>query len=213
MPAGPENPITSIGPGHRWTVGEFLARYESSDCCWREFDQDHRPSLITIVVYRYGCPIDVAEDIVQRCLIQWYQEVPKIHHRPSKWLPETPIWPWLLIVCRRLFVDLCRADRRITALPEEAFLELLKTSPLDDPQRVGIARVRLQQTLDCYLRLPPKLREVIELNRIEGVALRKLEMRLNLGFRSISYRLKLADRRLRDCLRGRHGWSEADLED
>ena len=72
-------------------------------------------------------------------------------------MQTVPVKFWLLRVCKNLFMDLCRKNKKLSAEPIEEF----KISVCDEVLEKMIKREDMKELYRAVMRLPDKYREVI----------------------------------------------------
>lgn len=134
-----------------------------------------------------------AEDLRQEIFMKVYEAA----------ATELPLHPraFLFVTARNHLADRARRER-IVSFDLMADLDALGISDdLPTPERDVVARDELRR-MQCALdRLPPRLREVVKLRRIEGLSAREAAGRMNVTVDTVNEQLARAIRQLAD------GWN------
>lgn len=101
----------------------------------------------------------------------------KIHASRDRYVRGAPVLPWAVTIARNVAVDMLRKSSRETPLDTEAAEALpapVETwSQADEDEVVGAVREAVET-------LPPSLREVVRLHKIEGKAMAEVAQLLGI---------------------------------
>lgn len=134
-----------------------------------------------------------AEDLRQEIFMKVYEAAST----------ELPLHPraFLFVTARNHLADRARRER-IVSFDLMADLDALGISDdLPTPERDVVARDELRRMQCALNRLPPRLREVVKLRRIEGLSARETAGRMNVTVDTVNEQLARAIRQLAD------GWN------
>jgi RNA polymerase sigma-70 factor (ECF subfamily) len=187
----------------RLLVKRLLAGEETA---FEEFFDDFFPRLYRFALPRLGQNADLAEEIVQSTLCAAMAKI-------ATFRGEAALFTWLCTICRREIGAYQRKQGRLVqpALPEDssevrASLESLSAvlSERPDSQLLRAEVVRLVQVaLDC---LPRWYARALEMKYLEGLSVKEIAVKLNLGPKaaeSLLTRARLAFREGFSALIGR----------
>lgn len=110
-----------------------------------------------------------AEDLLGECIVRAWE-------RFESYDPRLGFKPWIFTVMRHLHVDRLRQSRPLEATATEEDAEApnpLYAIPLA-PEDILARRETVDQVREAIRRLPPPLREVVELRDIEGLSYREI---------------------------------------
>ncbi len=187
--------MTDTGTSDRALVARMLAGEEAA---FEEFFQTNFPRLYRFALIRLGYDEDAAEEVVQTTLC-------KAIGKLETYRGEAALFTWLCTFCRHEMSAHFKKLKR-----EQNVIDLVEDSPevssvleslaqtLDDPEeslhRSEISRL-VQVTLDY---LPPKYGDALEWKYIQGLHVKEIAERLNIGPKAAESLLTRAREAFRD---------------
>ena len=149
--------------------------------------QQHKNRIFTYVCRLTNASPD-AEDITQEVFIRAYQSLRAFRH-------DAAVDTWLYRIATNLVIDRHRRQKRapqwvpVSAVEEEEFRELRSTSREGDPQAVAQLGDLQRQVQRAVHSLPPKLRAVVVLHDMEGLAYDEVAQALGCPVGTVKSRL------------------------
>ena len=148
---------------------------------------------LTRFLRRHWREVSEAEDLRQEIYM-------KVYEAAASGLPSHPR-AFLFATARNHLVSRARRDR-IVSFDLMADLDTLGLSDeLPTPERNVVARDELRRMHRALDRLPPRLREIVKLRKIEGLSSREAATRMNVAPTTVDEQLARAIRLLAD------GWN------
>ncbi len=169
------------GPVH---VDRALARriLAGDETAFRDLFDRFFPRLYRFALARVGGNGDVAQDVVQQTFCNAIE-------RLDSYRGEAALYTWFCQICRNVIVDHFRRRNRgatqVVLLEDQpdarAILETL-TAPVTDQPETGAWHAQLHRIVEATLdALPGHYGEVLEWKYIDGLSVREIAERLQLG--------------------------------
>jgi RNA polymerase sigma-70 factor, ECF subfamily len=173
---------------HRMLAGEEAA--------FEEFFALYFPGLYRFALLRLNQDTGAAEEVVQSAL---FKAISKL----STYRGEAVLFTWLCTFCRYEISDYVKGARQrqlIQEVPEIlAALESLLTAAEERPDQM-ILRKEIAETVQVALdSLPPRYADVLEWKYIEGLSVKEIATRLDLGDKATESTLTRARQAFRDA--------------
>jgi RNA polymerase sigma-70 factor (ECF subfamily) len=149
---------------------------------FRQLFELNFPRLYRFALVRLAGNRDDAREAVQRTFCRCFE-------RLDSFRGEASLYAWMTQICRNAITDLARERQREfvprTSFDEDgniaAILESLAAPLLDEPEarawRTELAQL-IQATLDC---LPERYGDVLEWKYVDGLSIKEIASRLNIG--------------------------------
>lgn len=158
------------------------------------------PRLYRFALARLGGDREAAGEVVQQTFC-------KAIERLDSYRGEAALYTWFCRVCRNTLVDYCRAQNRTAErmIPLEdqphlrAILEAF-TAPVSERPDVGAWRSDLQRLVQATVdALPERYGEVLEWKYVDGLSVKEIAARLELGAKAAESLLTRARVAFRDA--------------
>jgi len=175
--------LERVGRGDTDAYAEIVRRYQSR-------------------VYTIACgfvgPGEDALDLTQDVFVKAYTELPRFHGRSA-------FYTWLYRITVNTCIDRVRRARRERCIPLDEGIQTAAVE-VDDPAR-ALEEKELAQAVERAIgKLSPKLRTVMILHDVRGLAMHQVAQILGCRQATVRTRLFRARAQVRERVRGREGW-------
>lgn len=169
------------------------------DVAFEEFFDFYFPALYRFVLIRLNKDADAAEEVVQRALCKAVSKL-------KTFRGEAALFTWLCTFCRHEISSYLKTQKRFVYQPEFVYdnpemvaaLESLLITTEDHPD-VSLLRKELSQLVHVALdALPRRYADALEWKYIEGLSVKEIAARLDLGLKAAESLLTRARNAFRD---------------
>jgi RNA polymerase sigma-70 factor (ECF subfamily) len=165
-------------PGETRTI-ELLGRiHDGEDEAWSELYRLYHDELLFAVRMNLGTRLRAAlesEDVLQSVALEAFKALPRFEHRGEGSLRA--FLHRLVLNKIRDRADTFKARKRAGAVPLTDSMEARIPGPGGEP--IYNDSERFEQLERCMNRLPPEMREVVLLRKVEGLSGREVAERMN----------------------------------
>ncbi|TXE09682.1 RNA polymerase sigma-70 factor [Seonamhaeicola algicola] len=139
-----------------------------------------------ILVYTQHKP--TAEDIVQQVFINIWVKRSELNVTKS-------VKGYLYTVAHRAYIDFYRSTKR-----RDAFFDELKEKALRDAikENKHIVKQRIRKLQQIVETLPPKCKEILELNKLHGLKYQEIAEKLQISVKTVESQMRIAYQRIRE---------------
>ena len=130
---------------------------------------------------------DQAKDIVQNCFITLWQKRPDL-------IGSKSLKSFLYTTAYNTFIDLYRKDQRTNKIFDELKYQMAKESLMEEGSYVDHRIKKLKVIID---ELPPKCREILLLNKRDGLKYKEIALRLNVSEKTVESQMRIAFKKIR----------------
>ncbi|SIR11208.1 RNA polymerase sigma factor [Maribacter ulvicola] len=130
---------------------------------------------------------DQAKDIVQNCFIKLWQKHPDLVENKS-------VKNFLYTTAYNNFIDLYRKDKRNHKIFDELKYKTAKESLNDD---VNYIEPRIKKLNMVINQLPPKCKEILLLNKKNGLKYKEIALKLNISEKTVESQMRIAFKKIR----------------
>jgi len=177
------------------TVGQLTALVSGSEKAWEAFADRYVAPLLAYA-RRLVRDSNVYPDLVQDTFIRWMTRYQTLD-------PETPIFPYLVTICRNLWLDnLKRSSRDFTSTGDLSPASSQET----DVERECLRSIFQRDFSHCLQRVPQEHRKLLALS-IEQWTIRELEQLTGTARSTINDAVLRAKKAIKKCL-AELGWTE-----
>ncbi|MBU2906513.1 RNA polymerase sigma-70 factor [Arenibacter algicola] len=131
---------------------------------------------------------DQAKDIVQNCFITLWQKRPDLVESPA-------LKSFLFTTAYNSFIDLYRKNQRKNKIFDELKYNMAKESLIEEVSHVDHKIKKLKMVVD---KLPPKCREILLLNKRDGLKYKEIASRLNISEKTVESQMRIAYKKIRE---------------
>lgn len=135
-----------------------------------------------------------SEDIVQQAFINLWEDRHKLN-------PDRSPKHYLYTIARNRYIDSIKKEKRRNRLLDELWEQALRERISEDREQVERRIERMKQIIDS---LPPKCREIIRLNKIEGVKYKDIAIQLDISVKTVESQMRIAFQKIREAFRDDH---------
>lgn len=169
------------------------------DVAFEEFFDFYFPALYRFVLIRLNKDADAAEEVVQRALCKAVSKL-------KTYRGEAALFTWLCTFCRHEISGYVKTQKRFVYQPEFVYdnpemvaaLESLLITSEDHPD-ISLLRKELAQLVHVALdALPQRYADALEWKYIEGLSVKEIAVRLDLGLKAAESLLTRARNAFRD---------------
>ncbi|MFY0712548.1 RNA polymerase sigma-70 factor [Seonamhaeicola sp. NFXS20] len=150
------------------------------------FQKYYEDLVSYVTVFTYHKP--TAEDIVQQLFITLWVKRRELNITKS-------VKGYLYTVAHRSYVDYYRSTKRKNALFDELKEQALRDSIKEDKEIVNKRIKKLKKIVD---KLPPKCKEILRLNKLEGLKYQEIANRLNISVKTVESQMRIAYQKIRE---------------
>ncbi|MEK6152586.1 RNA polymerase sigma-70 factor [Flavobacteriaceae bacterium 3-367] len=167
-------------------VAKALKRDDKTVFKWL-FDRYYQRLVAYIMSYTHN--LARSEDIVQQAYVDLWENRRRLYVDRS---PKN----YLYAIAYNGYVDSVKNRKRTDRLLEELWERTLRDRITEDRESHEKRMAKLRALLDA---LPPKCREVVRLNKLEGVGYREIAERLGISIKTVEYHMGAAYRKIREA--------------
>lgn len=131
---------------------------------------------------------DQAKDIVQNCFIKLWQKRPDL-------IDSQTLKRYLFTTAYNSFIDLYRKNQRKNKIFDELKYNMAKESLMEIESYVDHRIKKLKLVID---ELPPKCREILLLNKRDGLKYKEIALRLNVSEKTVESQMRIAFKKIRE---------------
>ncbi|UGU15312.1 RNA polymerase sigma-70 factor [Sinomicrobium kalidii] len=133
---------------------------------------------------------DEAEDIVQQAFMVLWSKRRKLDTGKS-------LKSYLYTIAHNIYIDQHRQLKR-----RNAFFDELKAAALREriKEDEDLVEQRIQKLKSIVESLPPRCREILQLNKLEGLKYREIAGRLDISLKTVEAQMRIAFRKIRKGL-------------
>lgn len=185
---------------HQATDQQLVRRMLSGEeRAFEEFWSAYFPGLYRFAIVRVGQNGDAAEEVVQKALSLAISKL-------RTYRGEAALFTWLCTFCRHEISSYLRRENRailtqfVPDTPEiQAALESLLIAVEDRPDQAALRKEVIQTVQTALNALPAHYADVLEWKYIEGLQVKEIAARLNLGLKACESLLTRAREAFRDA--------------
>lgn len=130
---------------------------------------------------------DQAKDIVQNCFISLWQKRPDL-------IGSKSLKSFLYTTAYNAFIDLYRKDQRTIKIFDELKYQMAKESLIEEVGNTDYKIKKLKVVIDG---LPPKCREILLLNKRDGLKYKEIANRMNISQKTVESQMRIAFKKIR----------------
>tara|TARA_R110000868_G_scaffold13102_9_gene61708 strand:+ start:13570 stop:14118 length:549 start_codon:yes stop_codon:yes gene_type:complete len=131
---------------------------------------------------------DQAKDIVQNCFITLWQKRPDLIDSPT-------LKRFMFTTAYNSFIDLYRKNQRKNKIFDELKYNMAKESLMEIESYVDPKIKKLKLVID---ELPPKCREILLLNKRDGLKYKEIALRMNISEKTVESQMRIAFKKIRE---------------
>jgi len=131
---------------------------------------------------------DQAKDIVQNCFITLWQKRPDLLASPT-------LKRFLFTTAYNSFIDLYRKDQRKNKILDDLKYSMAKENLSEDEGYNDLKIKKLKIVIDL---LPPKCREILLLNKRDGLKYKEIALKLNISEKTVESQMRIAFKKIRE---------------
>lgn len=135
-----------------------------------------------------------SEDIVQQAFINFWEDRHKLD-------PDRSPKHYLFTIARNRYIDSVKREKKRNRLLEELWEEALRERVAEDKEQLEKRIKRMKAIVDA---LPPKCREIIRLNKMEGIKYKDIAVQLNISVKTVESQMRIAFRKIREAFKDDH---------
>lgn len=135
-----------------------------------------------------------SEDIVQQAFINLWEDRHKLDpHRSPRY--------YLYTIARNRYIDSVKKDRKHNRLLDELWEKALRERIAEDEEQLEKRIERMKSVIES---LPPKCREIIRLNKMEGIKYRDIAVQLDISVKTVESQMRIAFQKIREAFKDDH---------
>lgn len=134
---------------------------------------------------------DQAKDIVQNCFITLWQKRPDLINSPS-------LKSFLFTTAYNSFIDLYRKNQRKNKILDDLKHKMAKENLIEEDNNSDYKIKRLKLII---AELPPKCKEILLLNKRDGLKYKEIAIRLNVSEKTVESQMRIAFKKIREEFR------------
>ncbi|MCM4168089.1 ECF RNA polymerase sigma factor SigL [Arenibacter antarcticus] len=132
-----------------------------------------------------------AKDIVQNCFITLWQKRPDLLESPT-------LKSFLFTTAYNSFIDLYRKNKRKNKILDNLKYSMAKEYIIEEESNLDIKIKRLKLII---AELPPKCKEILLLNKRDGLKYKEIALRLNISEKTVESQMRIAFKKIREELK------------
>ncbi|WP_067149495.1 RNA polymerase sigma factor [Pseudotamlana agarivorans] len=150
------------------------------------FERYYKNLLDYIVTYTHD--LQEAEDIVQLTFISLWNNRANLNYTKS-------IKSYIYRIAYNTYIDVYRKQKKKDAFFNELKEQALRDRFTTDPEALEKRIIKLQKVID---RLPEKCREILYLNKFEGLKYKEISERLDISVKTVESHMYTAFKKIRE---------------
>jgi len=132
--------------------------------------------------------VDQAKDIVQNCFIILWQKHPDQIESPK-------LKSFLFTMAHNSFIDLYRKNQRQNKILDDLKYSMAKESLIEEVANPDYKVKKLKMVIEG---LPPKCREILLLNKRDGIKYKEIAIRLSISEKTVESQMRIAFKKIRE---------------
>ncbi|MBD0833395.1 RNA polymerase sigma factor [Aestuariibaculum sediminum] len=149
------------------------------------FSKYYRPLVIYITTYTNDVP--ASEDIVQQVFITIWEKRLKLEGVKS-------LKSYLYKIAYNTFIDQYRTTKKQNLFFEELRQDILRELITENKEYQEKRILQLKKLINT---LPPKCKEILELNKLRGLNYKEIASKLNISEKTVDAQMRLAFKKIR----------------
>ncbi|GBF17989.1 MULTISPECIES: RNA polymerase sigma factor [Arenibacter] len=129
-----------------------------------------------------------AKDIVQNCFITLWQKRPDLLESPT-------LKSFLFTSAYNSFIDLYRKNQRKNKILDDLKYSMAKESIIEEDTNVDL---KIKKLLRIISELPPKCKEILILNKRDGLKYKEIALILNVSEKTVESQMRIAFKKIRE---------------
>lgn len=150
------------------------------------FNKYYNRLLAYVITYNHNKV--AAEDIVQQAFIKLWLNRKKLDGSKS---PKN----YLYTIAYNLFIDSTKKNQKEQNYLNEVWKKSLEQVIEEDEQAL---ESRIQKIKSLMGTLPPKCKEILHLNKVEGVKYKDIALRLGISIKTVESQMRIAFQKIRE---------------
>ncbi|GAA4290614.1 RNA polymerase sigma factor [Aestuariibaculum suncheonense] len=149
------------------------------------FSKYYHPLVVYITTFTRDVPS--SEDIVQQVFISLWEKRHKLEGLKS-------VKPYLYKIAYNTFIDQYRKTKNQDLFLEELRQDILRAAITENKDQQERRILKLKKLINT---LPPKCKEILELNKLRGLNYKEIAKKLNVSEKTIEAQMRIAFKKIR----------------
>jgi len=151
-------------------------------------------SRIVSYITTYTHNQSLSEDIAQQAFIHLWEDRFKLDDGKS---PKN----YLYAIAYNRYIDTIKKSKKRELLLEEIWESALRNRIMDDSELLEKRIDKMKLIIDS---LPPKCKEIIQLNKIQGVTYREIAKLMGVSIKTVESQMRIAFKKIREGFKNDH---------
>ncbi|MGS2761865.1 RNA polymerase sigma factor [Sinomicrobium sp. M5D2P9] len=135
-----------------------------------------------------------SEDIVQQAFINLWEDRMKLD-------PERSPKNYLYTIARNRYIDSVKKEKKYSKLLDELWEKALRERITEDSEQLERRAERIKKVMES---LPPKCREIVRLNKMEGIKYKDIAVQMDISIKTVESQMRIAFQKIREAFKDDH---------
>lgn len=147
---------------------------------------------LTAYIISYNHSQAKSEDIVQQSFIDFWENRLKLDETKS---PKA----YLYAIAYNKYIDSIKKEKKHEKLFEQLWERALRDRIQEDNETLDLKIQKMRQIIET---LPPKCREIIIMNKLEGIKYKDIAKKLDISIKTVESQMRIAFTKIREASKG-----------
>ncbi len=157
---------------------------------FRYFFNKYYDRLVAYIATYTRCKMQ-SEDIVQQAFINFWNDKLKLDDDKS---PKS----YLYAIAYNQYIDTVKREKKREKLFDQIWQRGLRDRIQEDTEAVELRIQKLRQVMES---LPPKCKEIIQLNKVQGVKYKEIAEQKNISVKTVESQMRIAFTKIREAFK------------